>query len=284
MDWYDARQFATKVEAIESYFIALAANEEDIRRLGFRIALQLPGAEAAQQALLSFSEDFASFKQGSERLGKAFMRELEQLDVQPKLTEQVALVSLRLRMAQARTREQMGIAEVISRAFSRGSSTKSQFGESQISLQVSCINLEKLRALTRRGSSLLQAKESSDDEIFKPSNLRSDRIVELLDAALAEIQSTTSLSQDEVARLEAYLSEARAEVQSEKPSWARIVGALVIVAAVTSGIADAPGATKTVRDAIEYILGTSTSSPLQRYLPNTAQGLAPSTASPHGAQ
>ncbi|MBY0408554.1 MAG: hypothetical protein K2Q97_00130 [Burkholderiaceae bacterium] len=86
MDWYDARQFATKVEAIESYFVALAANEEDIWRLGFRIALQLPGAEAAQQALLSFREDFASFKQGSERLGKAFMRELEQLDVQPKLT------------------------------------------------------------------------------------------------------------------------------------------------------------------------------------------------------
>ncbi|MBY0408553.1 MAG: hypothetical protein K2Q97_00125 [Burkholderiaceae bacterium] len=182
----------------------------------------------------------------------------------------------------------MGITDVIFRAFNRGSSTKGQFGESQISLQVSCINLEKLRALTRRGSSLLQAKESSDDEIFEPSNLRtfepsnlrtfepsnlrSDRIVELIDAALAEIKSTTSLSQDELARIEAYLSEARAEVQSEKPSWARIVGALVIVAAVTSGIADAPGATKTVRDAIEYILGTSTSSPLQRYLPNTAQG------------
>lgn len=267
MEWYEISQFSENVEAIERFFVALAANEEDIRLFGFRSALKLPGSEEALKALATFSEEFSSFRHEAERLGKTFVRELEELNVQGKLTEQVALVSLRLRMAQAKTHERVSLSAAIARAFGLRSNGKSLFGESQVSLHVAIINLEKLRALARRGSNLLQMKEASDDEVFKPSNVRSDRVVELIDAALAQIQSTTSLLPEEVARLELYLAEARAEVQSKTPSWSKIVGALVIVAAVTSGLADAPGAAKTVRDTIEYILGTSVAKPLQRYLP-----------------
>lgn len=267
MEWYEIHQFAEDIEVIERYFVALAANEEDIRAFGFRVAFDLPGAEDALKALSTFSENFASFRQEAERLGKAFVRELEELNAQGKLTEQVALVSLRLRMAQAKRRETISLSAALLRGLGFRLSDKSFFGESQVSLHVAIIGLEKLRVLARRGSNLRQAKEASDDEVFKPSNVRSDRVVELIDAALAQIQSTTSLAPEEIARLELYLSEARAEAQSNKPSWSKIVGALVIVAAVTSGLADAPGAAKTVRDAIEYILGTSVEKPLQKYLP-----------------
>ncbi len=267
MEWYEVSQFADKVEAIESHFVALAANEEDILVFGFGAALRLPGAEESLKALSTFGEDFASFRQEADRLGRAFTRELEHLDAQGKLAEQVALVFLRLRMAQARTRERVSLAAAISRSLGFGGNGKSLFGESQVSLHVAIVNLEKLRSLARRASSLLRAKEASDDEVFKPSNVSSDRVVELIDAALAQIQSSTSLAPEEVVRLELYLTEARTEAQADKPSWSKIVGALVIVAAVTSGLADAPGAAKTVRDAIEYILGTSVAKPLQRFLP-----------------
>lgn len=267
MEWYEVSQFADKVEDLEKYFISLAANEEDISLFGFRHALQLPGAEDALAALLTFAENFAAFRQEAERLGRTFTRELEQLDGQDKLTEQVALISLRLRMAQAKTPERINVFSAVSRVIGLGAKSKSLFGETQVSLHVAIINLEKLRALAKRGSKLLQEKAASDDEVFKPSNVRSDRVVELIDAALAQISSLTSLEPRETARLELYLTEARAEAQSDKPSWSKIIGALVIVAAVTSGLADAPGAAKTVRDAIEYILGTSVAKPLQRYLP-----------------
>jgi hypothetical protein len=228
-----------KVEAIEQYFVFLAANEEDIRVFGFRTALRLPGAEEAIKALASFGEDFAAFKQDAQRLGKAFSGELERVEAEGKFVEQVALVSLRLRMAQARTRERVSLAAALARTLNISSSTKSLFDESQVSLHAAIINLEKLRSLCRRASSLLRAKEESDDEVFKPSNVRSDRVVELIDVALTQIRASASLGPEEIERLEAYLSEARSEAQAEKPSWSKIVGALVIVAAVTSGLADA---------------------------------------------
>lgn len=161
--------------------------------------------------------------------------------------------------------------------FSVGTSTSrwSVFGRRQ--------HLEKVRALCRRASSLLRAKEESDDEVFKPSNVRSDRVVELIDAALTQIQESTSLAPEETERLEAYLSEARSEALSDTPSWSKVVGALVIVAAVTSGLADAPGAAKTVRDAIEYILGTSVQKSLQKYLPAPSEKSDAEPAPPNAA-
>ena len=59
------------------------------------------------------------------------------------------------------------------------------------------------------------------------------------------------------------------------PSWSKIVGALVIVAAITSGMADAPNAAKNIKDAIEYILGTSVEKPLQKYLPAPSEDEKP---------
>lgn len=280
MDWYRSHHFGDKVEAIEQYFVCLAANEEDIRVFGFRTALRFPGADEALKALSSFGEDFAAFKQDAERLGKAFMRELDRVDAEGKFAEQVALVSLRLRMAKARTRERVSLVATLARALNISSNAERLFNESQVSLHAAIINLEKLRALCRRASSLLRAKEASDDEVFKPSNVRSDRVVELIDAALTQIQESKSLAREEGERLETYLSEARSEALSESPSWSKIVGALVIVAAVTSGLADAPGAAKTVRDAIEYILGTSVQTPLQKYLPAPSEKFDAQPASP----
>lgn len=283
MDWYRSHYFGDKVEAIEQYFVFLAANEGDIRVYGWRTALQAPGADEALKALASFGEDFATFKQDAARLGKAFTRELDRVDAEGKFAEQVALVSLRLRMAQARTRERVSLAAALVRALNISSSAKSLFDESQVSLHAAIINLEKVRALCRRASSLLRAKEESDDEVFKPSNVRSDRVVELIDAALTQIQESTSLAPEETERLEAYLSEARSEALSDTPSWSKVVGALVIVAAVTSGLADAPGAAKTVRDAIEYILGTSVQKSLQKYLPAPSEKSDAEPAPPNAA-
>ena len=76
MDWYRSHYFGDKVEAIEQYFVFLAANEGDIRVYGWRTALQAPGADEALKALASFGEDFATFKQDAARLGKAFTQSL----------------------------------------------------------------------------------------------------------------------------------------------------------------------------------------------------------------
>src|SRR5690606_10744411 len=145
--------------------------------------------------------------------------------------------------------------------------SKGLFSEEAVSLSKTIINLGRLRGIVAILLEHMSQREASDDEVFKPSNIKPDRVIDLIDAALIEVEHLTSISPSERARIEGYLQEAKKEALVSSPSWSKIVGALVIVAAITSGMADAPNAAKNLKDAIEYILGTSVEKPLQRYLP-----------------
>jgi hypothetical protein len=280
MEWYEIDKFKDRVRDIEQFFIEMAANEEQLLTYGMKHALSFPTAAAALAALGTFNEDFSSLRRAMFRMDKTLAAELEALDTDGKLVEQVALISLRLRMAEARKPMSARLATfnqflMYLPYLSRLAQSKGLFGEAPVSLQRTIINLERLRGIAGNFYEYLSNIELSDDEVFKPSNVKPDRVVELIDAALLQIEGSSSLSGKELERIQGYLNEAKKEALSSTPSWSKIVGALVIVAAVTSGLADAPNAAKTVKDAIEYILGTSVQKPLQRYLPPPPSGHEP---------
>jgi len=284
VEWYEINEFKNRVNEIEQFFVEMAANEEQLLTYGFKRALALPSATTAFAALKTFNEDFSALRRYMARVDRALAQELEQLDTDGKLVEQVALISLRLRMAEARKPMSTGLATfnqvLMSLPYlSRLAQSKGLFGEAPVALHKTIINLERLRGITSVFYEYLSNRIFSDDEVFKPSNLKADRVVDLIDAAISEIDSVASLSPKELERIHGYLLEAKKEAISANPSWAKIVGALVIVAAVTSGLADAPGAAKNIKDAIEYILGTSVAKPLQKYLPPTSVPLSEPSSS-----
>lgn len=272
MNWYEIYGFKDRLSDIEQFFIEIAANEEPLLTFGYKRALELPAAEKAFEALKTFDEDFANLKRYMLKLDRTLGQELEQLDANGKLIEQVSLITLRLRMAEAR-KPISGTFAVINQVFfylpyfSRLVKSKGQFGEEPVFLQRTIINLRRLKGLANICYELLSSKDNSDDEVFKPSNVIPDRVIDLIDTAIAEIENISAISPTARSRIEGYLHEAKKEALSTSPSWSNILGALVIVAAVISGIADAPNAAKNIRDAIDYILGTSVETPLQKYLP-----------------
>lgn len=272
MNWYEIHSFKDRLAAIEQFFIEIAANEEQLLTYGFKRAFLLPGAEEALEALKTFNEDFSTLKRYLLRMDRTLGQELEHLDSEGKLVEQVSLISLRLRMSEVRKPMSVGISAINQLMFylpyfSRLVKSKGLFDEEAVSLHKTIINLGRLRGITTVFYDHLSNRENSDDEVFKPSNVKPDRVVDLIDTALTEIELLSSISPSERARIEGYLHEAKKEALSSSPSWSKIVGALVIVAAITSGLADAPNAAKNIKDAIEYILGTSVEKPLQKYLP-----------------
>ena len=280
MEWCDVDKFKDRIGEIEQFFVELAANEEQILISGFRYALALPSAKAALKALTTFNEDFSALRRFMLRIDKTFAQELEQLDTQGKIIEEVALIGLRLRMAEARTATSSGISLLNQLMLnipymSKLALSKGLFGETPMSLQRAIINLERLRGIAGMFAEYVSNRYLADDEVFKPSNIKPDRVVDMIDRAIAELDSIPSLPARELERLQSYLLEAKKEALSASPSWSKIVGALVIVAAVTSGLADAPGAAKTIKDAIEYVLGTSVIKPLQNYLPAPNEPYAP---------
>lgn len=285
MEWYEIRAFAEGLAAIEQFFIEIAANEERLLTFGFERALLLPSAEKAHEALKTFHEDFSALKRLVLRIDRVLGQELEQLDSDGKLVEQISLISLKLRVSQARQPMSATIGTInLWRTYIpfmfNSTRSKSLFGDEPVSLHKTIINLGRLRGLTHVFSDLLSKREISDDEIFKPSNVKPDRVIDLIDTALEEIERLSSLSPSERVRVQGYLHEAKKEALSSNPSWPKLLGALVIVAAITSGLADAPNAAKNIKDALEYILGTSVERPLQKYLPvphKQDENLAPVT-------
>lgn len=243
---------------------------------GYRRALVFKTAEKAFEALRTFDKDFASLKRYMLKMDRTLGQELEQLDASGKLIEQVSLIALRLRMSEIR-KPMSGTLAAINQVFfylpyfSHFVKSKGLFGEELVSLQKTIINLRRLKGLTNICCEILSSKGGSDDEVFKPSNVKPDRVIDLIDMAIAEIENISSISPTERVRIEGYLNEAKKEAANTSPSWSKIVGALVIAAAVTSGIADAPNAAKNIKDAIEYILGASVEKPLQKYLPPPAE-------------
>jgi uncharacterized protein (DUF1778 family) len=262
VEWYEIDGFKKRIAEIEQFLIEIAANEAGIAFNGFGFALSLPAAESAIKSLRTFNEDFSAVRRLMHRIDRSSAEELNQLEGNGKVVEEVALIELQIRMAMARTTTTNGLSAA-SRVFSmlpflsKMVPSKGIFGETPISLQRTIINLGRMKSIIAMFSNYVTNRSVDDDEIFKPSNINAERVVELIDKALVEIEDSASLSKKELNRLQSYLLEAKKEALSAKPSWSKVIGALVIVAAVTSGLADAPGAAKTIKDAIEYVLGTS---------------------------
>lgn len=280
MEWYEPSNFKDRIAEIEQFFIEIAANEEQLLAYGFGHALQLPGAETAIAGLKTFNEDFTALKRMMQHHDPSLAKDLELLDTNGKVLEQVALISLRIRMAGARSKVSVGLASInkillILPYFSSLIRSRGLFGEEPVSLHKTIINLERMRGITASFADYITARHMADDEIFKPSNILAHRVVEQIESAILQIEAIESIDATEKDRLKAYLTEAGKEAGSENPSWSKVVGALVIVAAITSGLADAPQAAKTIKDTIEYILGSSIEKPLQKFLPPPTQAQKP---------
>ncbi|WP_157379188.1 hypothetical protein [Burkholderia ubonensis] len=272
MHWYEVRQFGERIEEIETFLIEIAANEEQLLTFGFHRALTLPGAAAGLQAMKTFNADFASLRRYAQRFDGFLAKDFDRLEIDGKLTEQLSLVALRLRMAEARKPMTATLSAVNQVALylpyiSRRVKSKGIFGDEPVSLQKVILQLGSLRASVSIFGEITVGRHLQDSDLFKPSNINTDRITNLIEAALTSVGQLPSITPEEREKIEGYLNEAKQEALSPSPSWSKIVGALMIVATIVSGLGEAENAAKNVRDAIEYILGTSVRQPREHQLP-----------------
>ena len=89
-------------------------------------------------------------------------------------------------------------------------------------------------------------------------------ILTYLDNAIKALAINTTIETSVKNNLLNYINETKIELKKESLSWKKIIGGLVIVAAILRGIADAPEALKNIEDAYNYIMGNPFSSSIQK--------------------
>ncbi|HSE60637.1 MAG TPA: hypothetical protein VLA99_18180 [Nitrospiraceae bacterium] len=274
MDTYDIHLFSEQLRVIENLLLEMAAAEDELLTLGLQHVADWPSYEAAKEPLEDFAENFISLKRYAGILDHASANELDSLDASTQVVEQVSAIRLHLRIA-AKARRRNPAVKAFSLVLlhipyvSGLVKSKGLFSEEQVPLQKTIVGLSRLRSLTKVIYDLASYREYVDSDLFKPSNVEPDRVLHLIEAALHDIENSVTLSASERESLKGYLAQAQIQLASKRPTWSTIVGALAIACAISSGIADAPGAAKNLRDAFEYIMGTSVTKPVERLPPPT---------------
>ncbi|CAG8868673.1 hypothetical protein [Pseudomonas fluorescens] len=268
MDWFAPYSLAKSTKLIRKFLIEIASMEPQIARRGLHVTREIDDFENAIAAMDEFPELFSLLKRNIAPFDPETYSQLEYLDKEVLLIDQISLINLKLQMS--RRPEYTSLLTMLEtmldvRVFS-SSQTKRIFGEESISIEKTIVSCDKLLSTLKIAEDVLRRREELESKIFKASRIKEDRVVELIERAEEQINQSLTLSSETRLLVNNYLAEIKAEAKSKAPKWQAVIGSLVIVAALTSGLADAPGATKTLQSLIEYIVGVSLINPEQTFL------------------
>lgn len=269
MDWFAPYSLAKSTKLIRKFLIEIASMEGEIARRGLYITREIDDFENAIAAMDEFPELFNLLKRNIAPFDPETYSQLEYLDKEISLIDQISLINLKVQMSRhpAHASPLKKFAEIMFEVMGFSSSqTKRLFGEESISIERTIVGCDKMLSTLKIAEDVLRRREELENKIFKPSRIKEDRVVELIERAEEQINQSSTLSSETRLLVNNYLAEIKTETKSKAPKWQAIIGSLVIVAALTSGLADAPGATKTLKDLIEYIVGVSLINPEQIFL------------------
>ncbi|WP_434572236.1 hypothetical protein J3P88_25065 [Pseudomonas sp. Z3-6] len=269
MDWLDIYSLGNSTRLIRKFLIDMASMEADIALTGLFITRKLESFENAIAVMDEFPEKFTSIKRNIAHIDRETHLTLEHLEKDALLIEQISLINLKLQMSRPPTPTSFlkGFARSFTyvRLFSPAATRL--FGEESISIERTIVNCDKLISTLKIAEEIVHHRATLDNEIFKPSRLKESVVIEMIDNASQLIENSRSLNYETRVLINEHLAEIKAEAQSKAPKWQNIIGSLMIVAAMTSSLADAPGAAQTLQALIRYIVGTSVIKPEVPYLP-----------------
>lgn len=268
MNYSDIRTFVSDLEKLVEFFSELAAKENELIINGMRYATTWESYAVAKPLFQDFDTRLFELQRFSRFVDKQLWESLTVLVETSKIADLIGRMAVTLKVSEKKKAVADPVTLVASifihmPYISRLYNNKKLFADETISIHSVLVGLNRIISLAKTIASIYISKWSSDDEIFKPSNLDQAKIIEFVDLAIADIEASTYLSADQRKQLIGYLYKAKTELADDRPSWNKIVGAFVITATVLSGIADAPQAIDNVNAAIKYILGHS----VDRHLP-----------------
>ncbi|MDA8151371.1 MAG: hypothetical protein ACYCQH_09460 [Acidithiobacillus ferrooxidans] len=267
--WYELHTFQSKLDTLRAFLTELASREQEIVTFGLTRIARWESYHHARPILDQFEADLLEIENYSKYIDKGIHEQITKLETEARIVEELTTIAVKLDILTNKKALSIGGAVFNSLLLQIPYlpvllKHRQLFLKEQISIDKTLVTIMRLNSLVKRLEKIASKVTSLDDEIFKPSNIDANLLLERLDNAILALETTNSIAPQDRARLIEYITSAKAEVSCDRPNWNKIVGALVIVATLLGGVATAPKAYENVAQAIQHILGVS----FEKHVPN----------------
>ena len=267
MHWYNVSEFVEEVERIRDFVAELASNGSDNNFFGTRKIRLLSSLDIKDVPITNFEIRLSDVLRFAVTVDKDLADRIRSVEADYKLSSRLMQIYSVINIAKAQSNSRaassstfwlnfiLGILpHFLARLLERGDLV---FSRSNIPIDEMLAGLERIIHLSREVYELGYQRIKDDDELFKPSSVNKEIILSYIDNAETVIRRSEYVAPAYRKIVLEHLLEARVEFSRSAPDFKKIIGALVIVATLLSGLAAAPEAIENVNKAISAILSNS---------------------------
>lgn len=263
MDWYEVHEFASDLRMLRGFLFDVVTSQEMLSVVGPGGMRKLDNFEKAMEVLSSLEtklhgcERVARFVDSDAASRIAKIAEGSTLNAQATEFRLMIEIEGAQRLPHRTAPFLRSVFNGISRSFGVPQFKNIFADAGEIPVRRMLNDIDRLIPYIENLEQSYYSRLNNDEETFKPSNVDTIQVAAYIDIAISQISNNPHIAAITKDRLNSYLSDAKAELATKAPAWKKIIGALVIVATILGGIADAPDALQNVNAAIKYVLGTS---------------------------
>lgn len=246
------------LDFLREFVYELAVREGEVAHRLYKVA-NWPLFEGVEEWLHSFDEQIAEVLECAKDVDRETWMSMVTLIGSSKIADLVARLYVQIKVE--RSRMESPVREVLRLYTSTFYSVtglklnRSLSPLSAIPLEDILTTLHRLVAMARRVKAIYKRSCDAEAAFWVDAGINNSEVLLLIDSALAEVD-IISIPVKQKRRIVALLNEAKASLaEDSNVSWSKIVGALVIVATILSGLADAKQAYENVQKALRHILG-----------------------------
>ncbi len=270
MEIYEISGFVDDIDVIETFLAELAARNEELRNTGLGRTKAWESYNDANSAMGRFEKSIYSLIRISKFIDRSIYERLTEIVEKSEISRAITSISVTLKIAEIKDEKPRSILlytnillEGLGLFFAKSRevffSPKHGFtiDNGRLSLTDALVALRRIKSASEELQDAYYDRRMDDVENFKPSNINIENISIYIDNSINIINDTSEIGPETKKKLLEYLNDIKTELAANSPQWRKVVGALVIIAAILGGVAAVPQALENVQAAVKEILGTS---------------------------
>jgi hypothetical protein len=259
--YYDIYTYTDALKSLGEFFTQLAAKESRIAIYGWREICEAENFKSILSTLETFESASYKFLRAANSMNIALASNSQRILHDGNLLSDLSIVFTALKIEstksqslEARAERILNIINIVrARLFWPATPL---FGTISIKKLISSIH--RLQQVSEMIGSEFIFKD--DNNLFAPSRINSDIVIEHLNLAIDALKiSNIALEHKNIIINQITIT--KQDIADEKTPWKKIIGSLLIISALLSGLADAPQACANITNAISYIMKSSISMP-----------------------